>query len=116
LLDFFVSGLPQLFENELRPDQMVPFDRDAFQRIDPDRIFWRGYHVAAVIGRWPGNRCRSALDRRRGSREIASKRSRFWNIPNSAWKQFFRIEVENFPAFIGIDDKGNDFFKELNLW
>jgi fumarate hydratase class I len=23
--------------------------------------------------------------------------------------------VENFPAFIVIDDKGNDFFKELNL-
>ena len=27
----------------------------------------------------------------------------------------WRIEVENFPAFIIIDDKGNDFFKELNL-
>ena len=27
----------------------------------------------------------------------------------------WRIEVENFPAFIVIDDKGNDFFKELNL-
>jgi tartrate dehydratase beta subunit/fumarate hydratase class I family protein len=26
-----------------------------------------------------------------------------------------RIEVENFPAFVVIDDKGNDFFKELNL-
>ena len=26
-----------------------------------------------------------------------------------------RIEVENFAAFIVIDDKGNDFFKELNL-
>ncbi len=25
------------------------------------------------------------------------------------------IEVEDFPAFIVIDDKGNDFFKELNL-
>jgi len=23
--------------------------------------------------------------------------------------------VENFPAFIVIDDKGNDFFKELSL-
>jgi fumarate hydratase class I len=29
---------------------------------------------------------------------------------------FGRIEVEDFPAFIIIiDDKGNDFFKELNL-
>jgi fumarate hydratase class I len=27
----------------------------------------------------------------------------------------WRIEVENFPAFIVIDDKGNDFFQELNL-
>jgi fumarate hydratase class I len=27
----------------------------------------------------------------------------------------WRIEVENFPAFIVVDDKGNDFFKELNL-
>jgi fumarate hydratase class I len=27
----------------------------------------------------------------------------------------WRIEVENFPAFVVIDDKGNDFFKELNL-
>ena len=27
----------------------------------------------------------------------------------------WRIEVQNFPAFIVIDDKGNDFFQELNL-
>ncbi|MEL6966423.1 MAG: fumarate hydratase [Pseudomonadota bacterium] len=27
----------------------------------------------------------------------------------------WRIEVEDFPAFIVIDDKGNDFFAELNL-
>jgi fumarate hydratase class I len=27
----------------------------------------------------------------------------------------WKIEVENFPAFIVIDDRGNDFFKELNL-
>ena len=27
----------------------------------------------------------------------------------------FRIEVKDFPAFIVIDDKGNDFFKDLNL-
>jgi tartrate dehydratase beta subunit/fumarate hydratase class I family protein len=25
----------------------------------------------------------------------------------------YRIEVENFPAFIVIDDKGNDFFAQL---
>jgi len=27
----------------------------------------------------------------------------------------WRIEVEDFPAFVIVDDKGNDFFKELNL-
>jgi len=27
----------------------------------------------------------------------------------------FKIEVKDLPAFIVIDDKGNDFFKELNL-
>src|SRR5471030_1518284 len=27
----------------------------------------------------------------------------------------WRIEVEDFPAFVVMDDKGNDFFKELNL-
>ena len=25
----------------------------------------------------------------------------------------FRIEVEDFPAFIVVDDKGNDFFAEI---
>jgi fumarate hydratase class I len=27
----------------------------------------------------------------------------------------WRIEVENFPAFILVDDKGTDFFKKLGL-
>ena len=27
----------------------------------------------------------------------------------------WKIEVENFPAFILVDDKGNDFFKQLGL-
>ena len=27
----------------------------------------------------------------------------------------WRIEVENFPAFVVIDDKGNDFFQELRI-
>ena len=35
--------------------------------------------------------------------------------PELGMEAIFRIEVENFPAFIVIDDKGNDFFKELNL-
>jgi fumarate hydratase class I len=35
--------------------------------------------------------------------------------PELGMEAIWRIEVDNFPAFIVIDDKGNDFFKELNL-
>ncbi len=35
--------------------------------------------------------------------------------PELGMEAIWRIEVERFPAFIVIDDKGNDFFKELNL-
>ena len=35
--------------------------------------------------------------------------------PELGMEAVWRIEVENFPAFIVVDDKGNDFFKELNL-
>ena len=33
------------------------------------------------------------------------------NIPSWAWG--VADEVENFPAFIIVDDKGNDFFRQL---
>jgi len=35
--------------------------------------------------------------------------------PELGMEAIWKIEVEDFPAFIVIDDKGNDFFKELNL-
>jgi fumarate hydratase class I len=35
--------------------------------------------------------------------------------PELGMEAIWRIEVLDFPAFIIIDDKGNDFFKELNL-
>ena len=35
--------------------------------------------------------------------------------PELGMEAVWKIEVEDFPAFIVIDDKGNDFFKELNL-
>jgi fumarate hydratase, class I len=35
--------------------------------------------------------------------------------PELGMEAIWRIEVVNFPAFIVIDDKGNDFFHELNL-
>ncbi|MDQ4135877.1 MAG: fumarate hydratase [Pseudomonadota bacterium] len=35
--------------------------------------------------------------------------------PEFGMEAIWRIEVENFPAFIVTDNKGNDFFRELNL-
>ena len=35
--------------------------------------------------------------------------------PELGMEAIWRIEVADFPAFIIIDDKGNDFFRELNL-
>ncbi|MCI0735942.1 MAG: fumarate hydratase [Beijerinckiaceae bacterium] len=35
--------------------------------------------------------------------------------PELGMEAIWKIDVTNFPAFIVIDDKGNDFFKELNL-
>jgi fumarate hydratase class I len=35
--------------------------------------------------------------------------------PELGMEAIWRIEVVDFPAFIVMDDKGNDFFKELNL-
>jgi fumarate hydratase class I len=35
--------------------------------------------------------------------------------PELAMEAIWRIEVVDFPAFVVIDDKGNDFFKDLNL-
>ena len=33
--------------------------------------------------------------------------------PELGMEAIWRIEVENFPAFIIVDDKGNDFFAEI---
>jgi fumarate hydratase class I len=35
--------------------------------------------------------------------------------PELGMEAVWKIEVQDFPAFIVVDDKGNDFFKELNL-
>jgi fumarate hydratase class I len=34
--------------------------------------------------------------------------------PELGMEAIWKIEVENFPAFILVDDKGNDFFKQIN--
>jgi fumarate hydratase class I len=33
--------------------------------------------------------------------------------PELGMEAIWKIEVENFPAFILVDDKGNDFFQQL---
>ena len=35
--------------------------------------------------------------------------------PELGMEAVWKIDVVDFPAFIVVDDKGNDFFKELNL-
>jgi fumarate hydratase class I len=47
--------------------------------------------------------------------EHCIKKVEVLEYPELGMEAIWRIEVENFPAFIVIDDKGNDFFKELNL-
>ena len=36
--------------------------------------------------------------------------------PELGMEAIWKIEVEDFPAFILVDDKGNDFFKTLKPW
>jgi fumarate hydratase class I len=47
--------------------------------------------------------------------EHCIKKVEVQEFPEFGMEAIWRIEVENFPAFIIMDDKGNDFFKELNL-
>ena len=51
--------------------------------------------------------------RRRGSRRNASARSSLLEYPELGMEAIWRIEVVDFPAFIVVDDKGNDFFAAL---
>jgi fumarate hydratase class I len=43
------------------------------------------------------------------------KKVELLEYPELGMEAIWRIEVVDFPAFIVMDDKGNDFFKELNL-
>src|SRR5205823_3302849 len=47
--------------------------------------------------------------------ENCIKKVEVLEYPELGMEAIWRIEVENFPAFVVIDDKGNDFFQELNL-
>ena len=37
-------------------------------------------------------------------------------IPELGMEAIWKIEVEDFPAFILVDNKGNDFFKQIKPW
>jgi fumarate hydratase, class I len=43
------------------------------------------------------------------------KKVELLEYPELGMEAIWKIEVEDFPAFIVVDDKDNDFFKELNL-
>jgi len=47
--------------------------------------------------------------------EMCIRKVEVQEFPEFGMEAIWRIEVEDFPAFIVIDDKGNDFFKELDL-
>jgi fumarate hydratase class I len=47
--------------------------------------------------------------------EHCIKKVEVLEYPELGMEAIWRIEVVDFPAFTVIDDKGNDFFKELNL-
>ena len=59
----------------------------------------------------------SGLDRRPGGdlwrKKKTSRKSKCSNIPELGMEAIWKIEVVDFPAFILVDDKGNDFFKQI---
>jgi len=66
-----------------------------------------GKHGGFYLGSIGGPAARLAQD--------CIKKVEVLEYPELGMEAIWKIEVENFPAFIVIDNKGNDFFKELNL-
>ena len=66
-----------------------------------------GEHGGFYLGSIGGPAARLAQD--------CIKKVEVLEYPELGMEAIWKIEVEDFPAFIVIDDKGNDFFKELNL-
>ena len=64
-------------------------------------------HGGSYLGSIGGPAARLALD--------CIHKVEVLEYPELGMEAISRIEVDNFPAFVVIDDKGNDFFKELNL-
>ena len=66
-----------------------------------------GKHGGFYLGSIGGPAARLAQD--------CIKKVEVLEYPELGMEAIWKIEVEDFPAFIVVDDKGNDFFKELNL-
>ncbi len=66
-----------------------------------------GRHGGFYLGSIGGPAARLAQD--------CIKKVEVLEYPELGMEAIWKIEVEDFPAFVVIDDKGNDFFKELNL-
>ncbi|WP_237151461.1 fumarate hydratase [Oryzibacter oryziterrae] len=66
-----------------------------------------GKHGGFYLGSIGGPAARLAQD--------CIKKVEVVEFPELGMEAIWRIDVVDFPAFIVIDDKGNDFFKELNL-
>ncbi len=47
--------------------------------------------------------------------ENSITKSEIIDYPELGMEAIYRIEVKDFPAFIIVDDKGNDFFSELKV-
>ena len=45
--------------------------------------------------------------------KTTSRKIEVLDFPELGMEAVWKIEVEDFPAFIVVDDKGNDFFKAL---
>jgi len=66
-----------------------------------------GKHKGFYLGSIGGPAARLAQD--------CIKKVEVLEYPELGMEAIWKIDVVDFPAFIVIDDKGNDFFKELNL-
>ena len=66
-----------------------------------------GKHGGFYLGSIGGPAARLAQD--------CIKKVEVLEYPELGMEAIWKIEVEDFPAFIVVDDKGNDFFKELSL-
>ena len=58
--------------------------------------------------------CNTDHDQQRGSTEEEGLDVECVEYEELGMEAVWRIEVEDFPAFIVVDDKGNDFFAQLN--